>query len=174
MSGRVRVGDYIECDGIQGKVESITYQSTQITTLDGSVIAFLNASLFSKNFKNLTRNYGYILVKIPIGVAYGTDISLARRLIIDATTPLCVKTEEGEDIIDPKKPITVVVDGFGDNSVDLIVTAWVLFNQRWGFTTRTREEIYRTFNENGVEIPFPQRDLHIRSIVSNTPHFDDK
>lgn len=174
MSGRVRVGDYIECDGIQGKVESITYQSTQITTLDGSVIAFLNASLFSKNFKNLTRNYGYILVKIPIGVAYGTDISLARRLIIDATTPLCVKTEEGEDIVDPKKPITVVVDGFGDNSVDLIVTAWVLFNQRWGFTTRTREEIYRTFNENGVEIPFPQRDLHIRSIVSNTPHFDDK
>lgn len=174
MSGRVRVGDYIECDGIQGKVESITYQSTQITTLDGSVIAFLNSSLFSKNFKNLTRNYGYILVKMPIGVAYGTDIAHARKLIIDVVKPLCVKTDEGEHIVDPNKALNVVVDGFGDSSVDLILSAWVLFNQRWAFTTKAREAIYNTFNKNGVEIPFPQRDVHIRSVVSQTTLSDDK
>lgn len=170
MSGRVRVGDYIECDGIQGKVESITYQSTQITTLDGSVIAFLNSSLFSKNFKNLTRNYGYILVKIPVGVAYGTDVEQARRLIVNAIRPLCVKSPAGEDIVDPNKAINVVIDNFGDNSIDLLVTAWVLFDQKWGFTTKSREAIYRTFGENGIEIPFPQRDVHIRSVVSEKPH----
>ena len=67
MSGRVRVGDYIECDGIRGKVESITYQSTQIITSDGSVMAFLNSALFNKNFKNLTRNNSYEFVKLPVG-----------------------------------------------------------------------------------------------------------
>ena len=66
MTGRLRVGDYIECDGISGKVESITYQSTQIITADGCVIAFLNSTLFSKNFKNLTRNHNYELVRIPV------------------------------------------------------------------------------------------------------------
>lgn len=174
MSGRVRVGDYIECDGIQGKVESITYQSTQVTTLDGSVIAFLNASLFNKNFKNLTRNHGYILVKLAVGVAYGTDIAKARQLIIKAITPLIHNAKTGQNIVDPKKEISVVVDNFGDNSIDLIVTAWVLFDQKWGFSTQARERIYTTFNENGIEIPFPQRDVYIRSVVNNTPRFDDK
>ena len=64
MTGRLRVGDYIECDGVQGKVDSINYQSTQIVTLDGSVMAFQNSALFSKNFKNLTRNHGYVLVGV--------------------------------------------------------------------------------------------------------------
>ena len=61
MTGRVRVGDWIECDGIRGKVESVTYQSTQVLTNDGCIIAFLNSSLFNKNFKNLTCNHGYEL-----------------------------------------------------------------------------------------------------------------
>ena len=74
MTGRVRVGDYIECDGIRGKVDSITYQSTQIITGDGCVIAFLNSSLFSKNFKNITRNHSYEWVKVPVGVAYGSNV----------------------------------------------------------------------------------------------------
>ena len=57
MSGRVRVGDFIECDGIRGKVDSINYQSTQIIASDGSVMAFPNATLFNQNFKNLTKNH---------------------------------------------------------------------------------------------------------------------
>ena len=77
MSGRMRVGDYIECDGIIGKVESITYQSTQITTLDGSVVAILNSELFGKHFKNLTRNHQYELITIPFSVAYGTAVAQA-------------------------------------------------------------------------------------------------
>lgn len=79
MSGRLRVGDYIECDGIRGKVDNITYQSTQIEAVDGSIMAFPNSSLFAKNFKNLTRNNSYEFLGLPVGVAYGTDVDHARK-----------------------------------------------------------------------------------------------
>ncbi|MBQ7572265.1 MAG: mechanosensitive ion channel, partial [Bacteroidaceae bacterium] len=84
MTGRLRVGDYIECDGIMGRVESITYQSTQVITADGCVIAFLNKALFSKNFKNMTRNHSYELISIPVGVAYGTDVEAVRQMLVQA------------------------------------------------------------------------------------------
>ena len=61
MSGRLRVGDWIECDGIRGKVTSITYQSTQVETLDGTEVSFLNGMLFGKSFTNLTRNNSYAI-----------------------------------------------------------------------------------------------------------------
>ncbi len=88
MTGRVKVGDFIECDGIQGTVESITYQSTQITTIDGSVMAFLNSALFSKNFKNLTRNNNYVLVKVPVGISYGENIDKVRELLVREITAI--------------------------------------------------------------------------------------
>ena len=75
MSGRVRVGDFIECDGIRGKVDSINYQSTQIIASDGSVMAFPNATLFNKNFKNLTKNHSYELLSFDVGVKYGSRTS---------------------------------------------------------------------------------------------------
>ena len=161
MSGRVRVGDYIECDGITGKVESITYQSTQIVTLDGSIIAFLNSTLFSKNFKNLTKNHRYALVKIPIGVAYGTDVKRVRELILDAIKPLCTTTDDGREIVSPDHPLSVAFADFGDSSIDLMLIAWLLVDQKLGWIARAREIIYDTLNSNGIEIPFPQRDVHI-------------
>lgn len=164
MTGRVRVGDFIECDGIQGKVESITYQSTQITTLDGSVIAFLNTALFNKSFKNLTRNHSYELVKINIGVAYGTDVDTTRNLIIEALAPLREKNSMGIDIVSPNHDISVAIDDFGDSSVDLKVVAWVLVNEKAGFKNRAREIIYNVLNANNIEIPFPQCDINLRSL----------
>ena len=173
MTGRLRVGDYIECDGIQGKVESITYQSTQIITLDGSVIAFLNASLFNKNFKNLTRNHSYELVKVPVGVAYGSNIAQVRTLLLDAIRPICNQEVGGCPIVSPGKKIDVLLSQFGDSSVDLDVILWPLVEKKVAFTAQVREAIYTTLNENGIEIPFPQRDVNIRSIVSeNTPTAD--
>lgn len=164
MTGRVRVGDFIECDGIQGKVESITYQSTQVTTLDGSVIAFLNTALFNKSFKNLTRNHSYELVKINIGVAYGTKVEEARRLITEALVPLREKNSMGIDIVSPNHDISVAIDDFGDSSVNLKVVAWVLVNEKAGFKNRAREIIYNVFNENNIEMPFPQCDINLRSL----------
>ena len=169
MTGRIHVGDYIECDGIAGKVESITYQSTQITTTDGSVIAFLNSALFSKNFKNMTRNHRYELIKIPIGVAYGTDIEQVRQLLIEAITPICKeKNGAGQTITDTDIPVSVAFSDFGDSSVDLKVGIWMLVEEKFALTARIKEVIYNTLNKNGIEIPFPQRDVHIKE--NQHPH----
>ncbi len=165
MTGRVRVGDYIECDGILGKVDSITYQSTQIITADGSIIAFLNASLFSKNFKNLTRNHSYELVSVPIGVAYGSNINQVRELLINAITPLNRKNADGKDIVNRKQGVSVAFANFGDNSVDLSVKFWVLVQEKIGFVAQVKEVIYNTLNEHHIEIPFPQRDVYIRQVA---------
>lgn len=169
MTGRVRVGDFIECDGIRGKVESITYQSTQVVTADGCVIAFLNSSLFNKNFKNITKNHSYEMVAVPVGVAYGVNVDEVRKMLIEAVKNLACKTPEGRDIIDLKKPVGVVFDDFGDNSVNLFVTYWVLVEQKFLMTGRVKEAIYNTLNAHNIEIPFPQRDLHIRSVETVLP-----
>ena len=161
MTGRVRVGDYIECDGIRGKVDSITYQSTQVLTADGCVIAFLNSSLFSKNFKNITRNHSYEMVKIPVGIAYGSNVDEVRKMLIKAVMDLEEKSADGRDIIDMDKPVSVVFDDFGDNSVNLFVTYWVLVEEKFGKTGQIKEAIYNTLNAHNIEIPFPQRDIHI-------------
>lgn len=168
MTGRVRVGDYIECDGVLGRVESISYQSTQIATPDGSVIAFLNSALFTKNFKNLTRSSAYAMAKVPVGVAYGSDVEAVRRMLIEAVEGLRVKTDDGRDLMDPSKPAGVSLSEFGDSSVNLTVYAWVLVDQRISFMSRTRELIYNTLRRNNVEIPFPQRDVYIRQMTSPT------
>ena len=161
MTGRVRVGDFIECDGIRGKVDSITYQSTQVLTADGCVIAFLNSSLFNKNFKNITKNHSYEMVKVPVGIAYGSNVEEVRQMLIAAVKSQAEKSKDGRDIIDTNKPISVVFDEFGDNSVNLFVTYWVLVEEKFGKTGQVKEAIYNTLNEHHIEIPFPQRDIHI-------------
>lgn len=163
MAGRVHVGDYIECDGISGKVESITYQSTQIVTADGSVIAFLNSALFSKNFKNMTRNHRFELIKIPVGVAYGSNVQQVRQMLVQAITPLCQETDSvGRSVARTDVPVSVVFSDFGDSSVDLLVCIWMRVEDKVALTARVRETIYNTLTANGVEIPFPQCDVHMR------------
>ena len=163
MAGRLRVGDYIQCDGIIGKVESITYQSTQLTTADGCVISFLNKDLLSKNFKNMTRNHSYELITIPVGVAYGTNIDDVRYMITEALRPITEETNEaGQRITDPDRAVSVRFADFGESSVDLKVYVWMLVEQRYALTARIKEVIYDTLNQNHVEIPFPQRDVHLK------------
>ena len=170
MSGRIHVGDYIECDGIAGRVESITYQSTQITTNDGSVIAFLNSALFSKNFKNMTRNHRYELIKVPVGVAYGTDVEQVRQLLIEALEPICHEENgSGLTLTDTNIPVSVAFSDFGESSVDLKVCIWMLVEEKLAITSRVKEIIYNTLNKNNIEIPFPQRDLHIKQQAPSTP-----
>ena len=170
MSGRLRVGDYIECDGILGKVESIGYQSTQIVTLDGSIIAFLNTSLFNKNFKNMTKNHSYEYVKLPVGVAYGVNVDDVRQKLIDNLDNLSIETNNtGRPIIQKKQGFKVFFNDFGDNSVNLLVAFWVLVEEKINFTYKVKEIIYKTLQENNIEIPFPQRDVYIRQIASPSP-----
>ena len=155
MNGRVKIGDVIECDGVRGKVSNINYQSTLVETVDGSVIAFLNSQLFTKNFKNMTRNHGYEMAKITVGVAYGSKIDQVREMIIDRISQL--------DCYDPKKGVQVLFQNFGESSVDLLIVVWVRVASQVADIARIKENIYSVLGENGIEIPFPQTDLHIRT-----------
>ena len=161
MSGRLRVGDYIECDGVRGKVTSISYQSTQIQTLEDTLIAFTNTTLFNKNFKNLTRGSAYEYVKVSVGVSYGTDVEKVRALLLEASQKLMTKDKYGRSVVDAKRGISVSFDNFGDSSIEIALKQYVLVEERYGFIARAKELIYNTLNENGINIPFPQRDVHI-------------
>ena len=161
MSGRLRVGDWIVCDGIRGKVTHIGYQSTEIETVDGAEMSFLNATLFAKNFSNLTRNHGYEFVKITVGVAYGTDIQQVRELLGEALLTLQGKDAFGRDIVDSKRGISITLEEMDDSAVTIAVKQQVLVAERVGYIDRAKEVIYNTLNENGIEIPFPQCDVHL-------------
>ena len=161
MSGRLRVGDWIVCDGIRGKVTHIGYQSTEIETIDGAEMSFLNATLFAKNFSNLTRNHGYEFVKITVGVAYGTDIQRVRELLSEAMKTLQGKDTFGRDIVDAKRGISITLEEMDDSAVTIAVKQQVLVAERVGYIDRAKEVIYNTLNENGIEIPFPQCDVHL-------------
>lgn len=164
MTGRLRVGDYIECDGVRGKVDTITYQSTQIVTLDGCVIAFLNSALFNKTFKNLTRNHGYEFNKLAVGVSYGSDIKQVREMLVKELAVLTKADETGIPQVDPNKGINVLLDEFGDNSVNLYVTFWGLVETKLSTCAKAKEIIYNTLNAHNVEIPFPQRTIYIKEM----------
>ena len=164
MSGRVRVGDTVECDGIRGTVVGLSYQSTQIEAVDGSIIFFTNTDLFGKNFKNLTRNNSYQLVTFTVGVKYGTDVEKARQVILEALKPLMGKDKYGREIVNQRKGVTVRVAGFGDSSVDLLVLLHTTVDTYGSFPAAAREAIYNAFNENGIEIPFPQQDVYIKEM----------
>ena len=161
MSGRLRIGDWIVCDGIRGKVTHIGYQSTEIETIDGAEMSFLNATLFAKNFSNLTRNHGYEFVKITVGVAYGTDIQRVRELLGEVLQTLQDKDAFGRDIVDSKRGITVSLEEMDDSAVTIAVKQQVLVAERIGYIDRAKELIYNTLNENGISIPFPQCDVHL-------------
>lgn len=162
MSGRVRVGDTIECDGIRGVVQSLSYQSTQVAAEDGSVIAFTNTALFNQNFKNLTRNNHYEMINFTVGVKYGTDVEKARTVILDALQPLLGKDKYGRDVVDGKKGINVRLKNFGDSSVDMQVVLFATVDAHYTFAAQAKEAIYNAFEENGIEIPFPQQDVYIK------------
>ena len=162
MSGRLRVGDTLECDGIRGTVDNISYQTTTIKAIDGSLIAFPNSTLFSKTFKNLTKSDSYEYVALPVGVAYGTDVDKARKVLLKALKPLCRPDKFGRDTVKPSYGIQVTVNGLGDSSVDLMVKQYVLVDLRFAYVAKANELIYKSLAENGIEIPFPQRDVHIK------------
>ncbi len=161
MGGRLRVGDWIECDGVRGKVTDISYQTTLVETIDGTNVAFLNSSLFGKNFTNLTRNNAYELTTIVVGVAYGTDFQRVREALEKGLEPLKTKDAYGRDVVDPAYGIYIRFGGFGDSSVNVLVKQYVLQPERIGYVERCKELVYKTLNENGITIPFPQRDVHM-------------
>jgi len=161
MGGRLRVGDWIECDGVRGKVTAINYQCVQVETIDYTEMSFLNASLFGKNFNNLTRNNSYEMTKITVGVAYGTDVDKAREVLVRAMQKMCTKDRYGREIVAPKPGVYVIVDEMADSAVVIGVKQMVLVAERISYVERAKEVIYNALNEAGITIAFPQCDVHL-------------
>ena len=158
MAGRIKVGDWIEVDGTMGKVSSISYTSTVIESLYGEVITFQNSQLFAKNYKNLTRNHGYILVSIPFGVAYGSNLKQVTQVVEDAVNNL------HHEWIDPEKRVKSVMSGMNDSSVDFKLFVWADAVKKSYVISDVMKCVYDTLYQYGIEIPFPQRDITIKNV----------
>ena len=156
MTGRIKAGDWIQVDGTMGKVASISYTSTIVESLYGEVITFQNSQLFTKNYKNLTRNHGYILALVPFSVAYGSKAGQVKDLLEDAVQNL------KHHMIDNSKRMRVVMTEMADSSINFQLIVWVDAVKKIYVVSDILNCIYDTLNANGIEIPFPQRDIHIK------------
>ena len=155
MTGRIKVGDWIQVDDIMGKVASISYTSTVVESLYGEVITFQNSQLFSKNYKNLTRNHGYVLAVIPFGVAYGSNLRQVTLLVEQAVNSL------HHQWMDPAKQVKAVVSEMADSSVNFNLFVWTDAPKKAYVVSDVLKCVYETLDANHIEIPFPQRDVHI-------------
>ena len=155
MAGRIKAGDWIEIDGTMGKVTSISYTSTIIESLYGEIITFQNAQLFTKNYKNLTRNHGYVLAVVPFGVAYGSNLKEVTTMVEEAVNNL------HHQWMDPKKKVKSVVSEMADSCINFKLFVWADAPKKSYVISDVLKCVYDTLQENGVQIPFPQRDVHI-------------
>ena len=155
MTGRIKVGDWIQVDGTMGKVISISYTSTVIESLFGEVITFQNSQLFTKNYKNLTRNHGYVLAVIPFGVAYGSNLKQVTELAEAAVTGL------HHQWVDKSKQVKAVVSEMGDSGVNFNLFVWSDAVKKAYVVSDVLKCVYDTLNKHNITIPFPQRDVHI-------------
>ncbi len=157
MTGRIRVGDWIEVNGTMGKVASISYTSTVVESLYGEVITFQNSQLFTNNYKNLTSNHGYVLAVVPYGVAYGSDLQQVIQLVDNAVNQLKHRW------MDPSKVAKSVVGELADSGINLKMFVWADAPKKSYVVSDVLKCIYDTLNANGIEIPFPQQDVHIKN-----------
>ena len=157
MAGRIKAGDWIEINGTMGKVTSISYTSTMIESLYGEVITFQNAQLFKNNYKNLTRNHGYVLAVVPFGVAYGSNLKQVATIVEEAVNNL------HHQWMDPKKPVKSVVSEMADSSVNFKLFVWAEAPKKSYVISDVLKCVYDTLKDHDIQIPFPQRDVHLIS-----------
>ncbi len=160
----IKLGDYIQLDeNIRGKVVDIKMRAITINTNSNIDIIVPNQDLIQNHVINWTMNDNIRRFEIPFGVAYGTSPKKVEEVILNA-----IKNSGFKDIYTTKDRFTrVVMTGMGDSSVDYELFVWVrgkeiLYPKRT--TSRFLTLIYDTLYENNIEIPFPQQDIHIRSI----------
>ena len=154
----MEIGDVIELGTRVGTVKEIGFRSSKISTFDGSVIIVPNGDFISQQLINWTHsNNNYRRVEIIVGIKYGSNLEQVKK-IIDTII------QEDSDIAKYPAP-NILVNEFASNSVNIRVLFWTSDYDKWVvLKSKIYQEIYEAFAENGIEIPFPQTDLHIKSI----------
>lgn len=153
----VQVGDAIDLGDLVGKVKRIGIRSSTIRTFNGSEVIVPNGDLISQRVVNWTLSDKTLRVDVPIGVAYGTDPDVVLEL-------LSTIASEHEKILNYPAPVPLF-RGHGDSSLDFELRFWISdFDDRFSIESSIHRAINHGLRDAGIEIPFPQRDLHVRSV----------
>lgn len=156
MERQVRVGDLIQIEGTSGRVLSIGARCTKVLTFDNIDLLIPNSTLLETRVINMTLSDNVIRASVSVGVAYGTNTRDAAKLILKAV-------EEHGLILKHPEPY-VLFESFGDNSLNFLVYFWVQMierNNRLVIQSDIRHRINRLFEDAGIVIAFPQRDVHL-------------
>ena len=150
----VHVGDIIELEGKVGRVEEIKLRTTRAITADNKVLIIPNHLYLTNSLYNWTQNGSSTRESVSVGVAYGSDVQLVKKLLLQAANL------QQEVLPDPEP--TAFFTEFGDSSLNfkIVFTLGDSFNARFP-QSEIRFEIDRLFRENNITIPFPQRDVHL-------------
>ncbi len=155
----VKVGDRIQVGDITGDVIRISPRATTIVTNDNISIIVPNSEFISSRVTNWSHSDRMVRLQVPVGVAYASDAEIVKGLLLK------VASEHPGVLKDPKPD--VIFEEFGESSLNFVLRVWTSEYITRPPTLRSdlNFRIKKMFNENGVEIPFPQRDLHVRSGV---------
>ena len=160
----LKVGDYVELEsGMKGVVKGIYVRSTIITTLDNLDIIVPNSELVAAKVTNYTMNEPMFRMHVPFGVAYGSDKELVIKAGLEAARQIEVTYDDGA-----KRRPQVWLVGFGDSSLNFELIVWVVNKKNSHATPGSWKALYiyeieTALHKYGIEIPFPQRDLHLKS-----------
>lgn len=149
-----RVGESIEAQGSLGTVEKIDVLHTHVRTFDNRLVIMPNGSLANSNVTNLSAKETR-RADLTLGVAYGTDLAKVRQIVLD------VFAKDERILLDPE-PV-VKFNNFGDSSLDLIARCWTSTDNLWPVYWDNMEAINNAFVKEGIEVPFPQRDIHMHT-----------
>lgn len=153
----IQPGDTVELSGTVGRVRDIGMRATTLTTAEGADVVVPNGMLLAEKMINWTLSNTQRRIDIPVGVAYGTD----PRRVLDILKGVA----NGTRGISSHPTPSVLFTGFGASSMDFSVRAWAdTFDDSFEVRSTMAVNICNALKEAGIEIPFPQQDLHIRSV----------
>ena len=152
----VKKGDFVQVGEARGTVREIHARATVVTTIDNVDIVVPNGQFITEAVVNETLGDRLVRITVEVGVAYGTDTRLVREVL--------ERVAKEEDGVLEAPPPRVLFNAFGESSLDFALQAWIADPMGEALiASNLRFTIDHAFREEGIEIPFPQRDLHIRS-----------
>jgi small-conductance mechanosensitive channel len=153
----IHVGDVIEIGSLRGAVTRIGVRSSTIKTPTGAEVLVPNGDLIAKEVINWTLSDRRRRIEITVGVAYRTPIEKVLELLMRESGDM-------EEILDDPQPLAVF-SNFGESSLDFVLYAWVEhYEDTLTVASALRQRIYSSFKAEGIEIPYPQRNLHLFSV----------